>query len=61
MSKLILSLDYLKNFNPDVTMTDAVHKVNHIDIAPDGKRFIFCIDGMALVAGFNVFYSKLSR
>ena len=40
-SKLILSLDKLKNFEPDPTMVDSKHKVNHIDIAPDGKRFMF--------------------
>ena len=40
-SKLIISLDYLKKFKPDPTMVNSKHKVNHIDIAPDGKRFMF--------------------
>lgn len=40
-SRLILSLDSLKNFQPDPTMVDSKHKVNHIDIAPNGKRFMF--------------------
>lgn len=40
-SRLIISLDNLKNFEPDPTMADSKHKVNHIDIAPDGKRFMF--------------------
>jgi len=40
-SKLIISLDGLKNFEPDPTMVNSKHKVNHIDIAPDGKRFMF--------------------
>ena len=40
-SRLIISLDNLKNFEHDPTMVGAKHKVNHIDIAPDGKRFMF--------------------
>lgn len=40
-SKLIISLDNLKNFEPEPTMVNSKHKVNHIDIAPDGKRFMF--------------------
>jgi hypothetical protein len=40
-SKLILSLEQLKNFRSNTTMRDARHKVNHIDIAPDGNRFMF--------------------
>ncbi|MBA32047.1 MAG: hypothetical protein CL748_06060 [Chloroflexi bacterium] len=40
-SKLIISLDNLKKFEPDPTMVNSKHKVNHIDIAPDGKRFMF--------------------
>jgi hypothetical protein len=40
-SKLILSLDTLKNYQPSETMNGAHHKVNHIDISPDGKRFMF--------------------
>jgi len=40
-SKLIISIDNLRNFDPDPTMADSKHKVNHIDIAPDDKRFMF--------------------
>tara|TARA_B110000003_G_scaffold263389_1_gene287016 strand:+ start:18134 stop:19420 length:1287 start_codon:yes stop_codon:yes gene_type:complete len=40
-SRLIISLDNLKNFEPDHTMVNSKHKVNHIDIAPDGNRFMF--------------------
>ena len=40
-SKLIISLDQLKKFDSDSTMLNSEHKVNHIDIAPDGKRFMF--------------------
>ncbi|MHA1342691.1 MAG: TolB family protein [Promethearchaeota archaeon] len=40
-SKLILSLEQLKNFHFVKTMIGARHKVNHIDIAPNGKRFMF--------------------
>jgi len=40
-SRLIISLDQLKNFQPVLTMEGAMHKVNHIDISPDGKRFMF--------------------
>ena len=40
-SKLIITLDHLKKFEPDPTMANSKHKVNHIDIAPDGKRFMF--------------------
>jgi len=39
--RLILSLCEIKNFKPTSTMDGSVHKVNHIDIAPDGKRFMF--------------------
>ena len=41
ISKLIISLDDLKNFEPDSTMDGAKHKVNHIDIAPNNERFMF--------------------
>ena len=40
-TKLILSLDQLKHIDPTDTMVDAQHKVNHIDINPVGKRFMF--------------------
>lgn len=40
-SKLILTLDQLKNYEPVSSMKGAKHKVNHIDIAPNGKRFMF--------------------
>ena len=39
--RLILSLEDLKRFKPDNTMIGAKHKVNHIDISPNGKRFMF--------------------
>ena len=39
--KLIISLEDLKNFEPDKTMIDSRHWVNHIDISPDGNRFMF--------------------
>lgn len=41
VSKLIITLEQLKNFHPVSTMDGAMHKVNHIDISPDGKRFMF--------------------
>lgn len=40
-SKLIITLEQLKNFHPVSTMEGARHKVNHIDISPDGIRFMF--------------------
>jgi hypothetical protein len=40
-SRLLLSLENLKKFKPHPTMINSNHKVNHIDIAPDGKRFMF--------------------
>jgi len=39
--KLIISLDMLKKYKPSETMEGAKHKVNHIDIAPNGERFMF--------------------
>ena len=39
--RLIINLQQLKEINPDETMKGALHKVNHIDISPDGKRFMF--------------------
>ncbi len=39
--ELIVSLETLKNLQYVETMNDADHKVNHIDISPDGKRFMF--------------------
>lgn len=40
-SRLIITLDKLRKFEPDPTMANSKHKVNHIDITPDGKRFMF--------------------
>lgn len=40
-SELIISLDQLANANPKETMRGKFHWVNHIQIAPDGKRFAF--------------------
>lgn len=40
-SKLILSLNDLIKFSPVASMMNSRHKVNHIDIAPDGERFMF--------------------
>lgn len=39
--KLIITLEQLKNFYPTITMKGAKHKVNHIDISPNGERFMF--------------------
>lgn len=38
---LIITLEQLKDLQYVETMDGANHKVNHIDIAPDGKRFMF--------------------
>ena len=38
---LIISLQQLIDLNPVETMSDAMHKVNHIDISPNGSRFMF--------------------
>lgn len=40
-SDLIISLKELIKFKPDATMKNAEHWVNHIDIAPNGLRFMF--------------------
>jgi len=40
-TKLIISLESLKNLSYSPTMEGAKHKVNHIDINPFGNRFIF--------------------
>jgi hypothetical protein len=40
-SRLIISLDQLKNLNYVSSMEGAMHKVNHLEFAPDGKRFMF--------------------
>jgi len=40
-SDLIVSFRDLAGFKPVKSMEDAWHKVNHIDIASDNKRFIF--------------------
>ncbi len=39
--KLIITLRQLVDFKPSDTMVGAHHKVNHIDISPDGHRFMF--------------------
>ncbi|MCK4887534.1 MAG: hypothetical protein KAS96_09115 [Planctomycetes bacterium] len=39
--KLIVSFQDLLKLFPKPCMEDAWHKVNHIDIAPDNKRFMF--------------------
>lgn len=39
--KLIITIEQLKSFNPVATMEGAKHKVNHIDISPNGERFMF--------------------
>ncbi|MDO4826811.1 MAG: hypothetical protein Q4B16_04560 [Bacteroidia bacterium] len=39
--KLIITLRQLIDFKPSDTMIGAQHKVNHIDISPDGQRFMF--------------------
>ena len=39
--KLIITLQQLIDLKPVETMEGARHKVNHIDISPDGKRFMF--------------------
>ena len=38
---LIISLQKLIDINPVSSMKGAQHKVNHIDISPDGNRFMF--------------------
>jgi len=40
-TSLIISLQELIDLNPVISMKDAKHKVNHIDISPDGNRFMF--------------------
>lgn len=40
-SSLIISLQQLYDLKPSDTMKGANHKVNHIDISPDGRRFMF--------------------
>ncbi len=37
---LIISLRQLADLKPKESMAGAVHKVNHIEIAPDGRRFM---------------------
>jgi len=39
--ELILSLNNIINFQYSDTMADVEHKVNHIDISPDNRRFMF--------------------
>lgn len=39
--KLILTLERIIKLKPVFTMEGATHKVNHIDICPDGSRFMF--------------------
>jgi len=40
-SKLLITLEELKDFNYVDSMFNAKSKVNHIDIAPNGERFMF--------------------
>lgn len=40
-SVLIISLSDLANMEPQDSMLDAYHKVNHIDLSPDQTKFIF--------------------
>lgn len=40
-SNLIISFEDLLKFNPRKEMENAWHKVNHIEISPNGERFIF--------------------
>ncbi|HBD92603.1 MAG: hypothetical protein A2015_15915 [Spirochaetes bacterium GWF1_31_7] len=40
-SKLIVSIEDLKNNQSDARMDQSVHKVNHIQFLPDGNSFIF--------------------
>lgn len=40
-TKLIITLEQLKTMRPVETMKNAKHKVNHIDISPNGTRFMF--------------------
>lgn len=40
-TKLIITLEQLKKMRSDESMKDAKLIVNHIDISPDGSRFIF--------------------
>lgn len=40
-TSLIISLQQLIDFKPVHSMEGARHKVNHIDISPDGNRFMF--------------------
>ncbi|MCA0930928.1 hypothetical protein LCM02_00605 [Lutimonas saemankumensis] len=40
-SKLIISFDQLKRFHKKSSMDKAGHSVNHLQISPGGKRFIF--------------------
>lgn len=40
-SKLIISIQELVELFPLTSMKDAMHKVNHIMISPDGNNFIF--------------------
>lgn len=40
-TKLIITFEELLKFNYREEMKDAWHKVNHLEISPDSKRFIF--------------------
>ncbi|TSD66486.1 glycosyl transferase [Inquilinus sp. KBS0705] len=40
-SSLLISLQALKKHHTEHNMENALHKVNHIMISPDGERFIF--------------------
>ena len=37
----LISIGELSEFQPKASMQEASHKVNHIDISPDGTRFLF--------------------
>ncbi|RLD62355.1 MAG: hypothetical protein DRI95_13165 [Bacteroidetes bacterium] len=52
---LIISIEDLKKFKTKSSMINATHKVNHIDISPNGLRFIF------LHRWFNKSGEKFSR
>ncbi len=40
-SELIISIDFLKRYRERPEMANALHGVNHIQIAPGGQRFMF--------------------
>ncbi len=40
-SKILINFEQLIHFDPNETMKDAAHKVNHIDISPDDSKCMF--------------------